>query len=137
MQLALVRVIGIASAAAALSIATAASGQFNRLRLEGTTGRVGYHLSAGLWIDADDLPRGNTGGPASGSCKAMTGGYSYSGELPPGVTLASTFGPVTFSGTPRQPGRWVGSLSFVTRCSAGPDQNLYERMLPVYWQIEP
>ena len=132
-----VRTISLASAAATLSFATAAPAQFNRLRLEPTNGRVGYHLSAGLWIDADDLPRGNSGGPASGSCKVMTGGYSYSGELPPGIKLAAAFGPVTFSGTPRQPGRWVGTLTYVVRCSAGPDQSLYQRTLPVHWQIEP
>lgn len=122
---------------AAAMIGSVAEAQFNRVRLDSTNGRVGHHMSLDLWIDADDVPRGNSGGAASGTCRSMIGRFSYSGQLPPGIKLTETHSVPVFSGTPRQAGRWQGSLSFWARCAGGPDQNPYFRTVPVSWHIEP
>jgi hypothetical protein len=125
------------SLAAALVIPANAQAQFNRVHIDPTTGRVGYHMSIAFLYYRDDLPPGNTGSVAAGSCRAGQGRYSYSGELPPGIKLSETYGDPVFSGTPRQPGIWQGTLSYSVKCRGGPDQNVYERTLPVTWSIEP
>lgn len=116
---------------------TSTSAQFNRMHLDSTFGRVGYHMSIGFpLMPKDDLPRGNTGGAISGSCGAWTVPQQYQGELPPGLTFVNK-GDILFSGTPRQPGTWRGSLQLEVYCSGGPDTNRYQRSIPVTWQIDP
>jgi len=124
--------------AAALMMPSAiAEAQFTRLHLDPTNGRVGYHMSIGFLWSRNDLPAGNSGSVADGTCRPATGRYSYSGEMPPGIKLSETWSDPVFTGTPRQPGTWQGSLNYSVKCTAGPDQNAYERTIPVTWTIEP
>lgn len=123
--------------AAALMISSAAHAQFTRMYFDQTTGRVGYHMSVGFpLVVKSDVPRGNTGGAISGTCSAYMIPKNYEGELPPGLKFTNA-GDVIFSGTPRQPGTWRGSLALEVYCTGGPDTNHYQRSIPITWQIEP
>lgn len=131
------RHFAVVAVAVAALVPSTASAQFSRMHLDSTSGRVGYHLSVGFPLTSkDDLPRGNTGGAVSGSCGQWTVPQNYQGELPPGVAFVNQ-GDVLFSGTPRQPGTWRGSLQLEVYCSGGPDTNRYQRFIPVTWQIDP
>lgn len=122
----------------ALSVlmAASASAQFNRVYLDPTTGRVGYHMSIGMLTPLSDLPRSNGRVIEYDTCSHGMGRYAYSGEMPPGIKMAVGGQPV-FTGTPRQPGTWRGTLNYSVKCTAGPDQNTYVRTIPVTWIIEP
>lgn len=122
----------LAGLAVAILNSTASHAQFNRVRLDSTVGRVGYHLSAEMKVRDDDYPRGTS----YEICAAGSGRYSYSGQMPPGIQMAVGGQPI-FTGTPRQPGKWTGSLTFWVKCTKGPDQNDYVRTVPVNWSIEP
>jgi hypothetical protein len=108
-------------------------------RFESTSGRVGYHMDVGLPLfSKSDVPKGNKGGPITGTCQLATWNSAYSGSLPPGLKfVAGPDSDSVFSGTPRQAGSWRGTYSFDSRCTGGPDTGLYHRSIPVVFNIEP
>lgn len=128
---------GLAAPLLLVAPAIEASAQFNRATLSSTGGRVGYHLDVSYpRFSAGDVPRGNKGGAVSGTCRTDWFDPVYSGGLPPGMQFTVKDGSL-FTGTPRQPGTWRGTLSFNVRCLGGPDTTTYFRTLSVVWNIEP
>ena len=105
-----------------------------------TDGRVGYRIGTGIEIKYSDVPSGNTGGPISGSCQGRFTFNSHTGTLPPGIEASPTSADGVrdiFYGTPRQPGRWTITANILIWCTAGPDQTVYQRQVPVTFNIEP
>ena len=132
------RAICIALAGALfMAPSSGALAQFTQTYFDQTSGRVGYHMSVGYPLTPKtDVPKGNTGGAISGSCGSYMNLFAYNGELPPGLKFVNQ-GDIVFSGTPRQPGTWQGSVSAEIYCSGGPDLTRYSRTIPVTWRIEP
>lgn len=111
---------------------------FTQISFTPTDGRVGYRFGSGPLFLNDDVPAGNTGGAFSGSCQGHYNYISHTGDLPPGIEEHNAGGTVdVLAGTPRQPGRWTIIVNLSVSCSAGPDVTLYQRQVPVTFNIEP
>lgn len=95
--------------------------------------RVGYHMTSEFKSYYDDRP---------GKCQEFGAWmYSYSGDLPPGIQFHPSAPPWSdgkaFSGTPRQPGRWTGTLDVEFGCGKGIGVARYRYLLPVEFKVDP
>jgi hypothetical protein len=123
-----------ARASARRAPAAPATGTFNHLTFDNTTGRVGYHMFASFGAPEWDQPTGN-----NATCHPGAGDWTTAGTVPPGLVLQQVPYGYGFDGTPRQPGDWTVNVTIGRiACMQGPDQTVYgPRTVAVHFHINP
>lgn len=115
-----------------------ATGTFNHIEFENTTGRVGYHMYSTVRVFSYDTPTGD-----AVVCAPAAADTTTSGTIPAGLVLLANDvngqGLHGFDGTPRQPGDWTVYVTIGRiQCQGGPDRNIYgPRTVAVHFHVDP